>query len=262
MGDNQYPPQPSPIREGRNAASPFTLHFSLKQRAAFTLAEVLIILGVIGVVAALTMPSVIANIRNAKLESQFKHSYSILNNALETIKYKNNIDNLYTYYVDAENLDSTENTRFSNDFEKAFKNIQKCYSYSGYVSANEICKDIVNNYDSSNDYYLSFDGKSKVRFHYNFFDLYYLPSGAIIYADASPTYSLCIYIDVNGPSLPNRLGYDFFPFHISEKGTLEAGGYKLGLSSVNSIEIQDIVNHAISNTCYEGSGKSYFQCLR
>ena len=39
--------------------SRFTSHFSLKRKAAFTLAEVLITLGIIGIVAALTLPSLI-----------------------------------------------------------------------------------------------------------------------------------------------------------------------------------------------------------
>ena len=38
-----------------------TLHPSLKKRAAFTLAEVLITLGIIGVVAAMTMPAIISS---------------------------------------------------------------------------------------------------------------------------------------------------------------------------------------------------------
>ena len=49
-------------RKGRGkCTSRFTLHTSLKKRAAFTLAEVLITLGIIGVIAAITMPSVIGH---------------------------------------------------------------------------------------------------------------------------------------------------------------------------------------------------------
>ena len=40
---------------------------------AFTLAEVLVTLGIIGVVAALTIPALIANYRNMVLENQFKN---------------------------------------------------------------------------------------------------------------------------------------------------------------------------------------------
>ena len=71
--------------------SRFTFHFSLRKAGAthvalcdsvgsyfkhwcgaFTLAEVLITLGIIGVVAAMTMPALIANHRQAVLKTQFK----------------------------------------------------------------------------------------------------------------------------------------------------------------------------------------------
>lgn len=47
----------------------------LWERGAFTLAEVLITLGIIGVVAALTIPSLITNYKAHRLRSQFLKSY-------------------------------------------------------------------------------------------------------------------------------------------------------------------------------------------
>ena len=46
------------------------------QKAAFTLAEILITLGIIGVVAALTIPTISRNIQHAVLKNQFKKFYS------------------------------------------------------------------------------------------------------------------------------------------------------------------------------------------
>lgn len=43
---------------------------------AFTLAEVLITLGIIGVVAAITIPSLMENVRNRDLQAQLKKTYS------------------------------------------------------------------------------------------------------------------------------------------------------------------------------------------
>ncbi len=48
---------------------------------AFTLAEVLITLGIIGVVAAMTIPNLIANTNGAKFRSGFKKAISTLNQA-------------------------------------------------------------------------------------------------------------------------------------------------------------------------------------
>ena len=51
------------------------------KRVAFTLAEVLITLGIIGVVAALTLPSVIANYKEKQLTTAWKKAYSDVANA-------------------------------------------------------------------------------------------------------------------------------------------------------------------------------------
>lgn len=53
------------------------------QRAAFTLAEVLITLGIIGVVAAITMPTLIQNHRKHEIETRLKKVYSTMNQAIE-----------------------------------------------------------------------------------------------------------------------------------------------------------------------------------
>jgi len=53
----------------------------MKKRFGFTLAEVLITLGIIGVVAAMTIPTLIANTNSAKFRSQFKKTLSTLNQA-------------------------------------------------------------------------------------------------------------------------------------------------------------------------------------
>ena len=54
-----------------------------KNRKAFTLAEVLITLGVIGVVAALTMPSVIQKQQEKITVNRLKSAYSILSQAFQ-----------------------------------------------------------------------------------------------------------------------------------------------------------------------------------
>ena len=87
----------------------FTLHSSLKEhaaftlaegathvdttdnvrRAAFTLAEVLITLGIIGVVAALTMPALVAKYQEMVLKNQFKHAYSLVSQAIKQVEVNN-----------------------------------------------------------------------------------------------------------------------------------------------------------------------------
>ena len=52
-----------------------------KKKAAFTLAEVLITLGIIGVVAAMTLPAVITNVQKKVVENQLKVFNTTINNA-------------------------------------------------------------------------------------------------------------------------------------------------------------------------------------
>ena len=56
------------------------------RRVAFTLAEVLITLGIIGVVASLTLPSVITNYQKKRTVNKLKSTYSILCNAIQMAK--------------------------------------------------------------------------------------------------------------------------------------------------------------------------------
>ena len=53
----------------------------MAKRFGFTLAEVLITLGIIGVVAAMTIPTLISNTKGAQYRSQFKKTLSTLNQA-------------------------------------------------------------------------------------------------------------------------------------------------------------------------------------
>ena len=57
-----------------------------KSKLAFTLAEVLITLGIIGVVAAMTMPTVIKNYQKKQAATQMRKIYAVLENALAMAK--------------------------------------------------------------------------------------------------------------------------------------------------------------------------------
>ena len=54
---------------------------NVRQKTAFTLAEVLITLGIIGIVAALTLPNLIANYKNKIIAKQLQKTYSTLSQA-------------------------------------------------------------------------------------------------------------------------------------------------------------------------------------
>ena len=79
----------------------------MSSKAAFTLAEVLITLGIIGVVAALTLPTLMANHRKQVVETRLAKFYSVINQAIKMaeVQYgdKNYWEPLGEYFVLDEN---------------------------------------------------------------------------------------------------------------------------------------------------------------
>ena len=66
----------------------------MKKLSAFTLAEVLITLGVIGIVAAMTMPSLIANYQKKVWVNQLKKSVSVLEQGFRKMLADEGVDSL------------------------------------------------------------------------------------------------------------------------------------------------------------------------
>lgn len=74
----------------------------MKKRFGFTLAEVLITLGIIGVVAAMTIPSLIQNTNSTRWTSQYKKTFATLTNAAEMAIAQHDMTfNLYTVACNA-----------------------------------------------------------------------------------------------------------------------------------------------------------------
>lgn len=65
--------------------------------SAFTLAEVLITLGIIGIVAALTMPALIQNYKNKEIETRLQKFYSLMNQAVRLSEAENGPHETWNY---------------------------------------------------------------------------------------------------------------------------------------------------------------------
>lgn len=79
----------------------------MKSGRGFTLAEVLITLGIIGVVAAMTIPTLVANIKGAQYRAKFKKIISTLSNAARLSQEQ--------YGYDFSGLDRTCSKNSAND---------------------------------------------------------------------------------------------------------------------------------------------------
>ena len=87
--------------------------YSPRKSAAFTLAEVLITLGIIGVVAAMTMPVLIGNYRKNVVENQLKTVYSLISNAVRMAEIDNGEGFMFAV---GEEFDNDKN---NNSFEQS-----------------------------------------------------------------------------------------------------------------------------------------------
>lgn len=171
----------------------------------FTLAEVLITLGIIGVVAAMTLPTLINDKQNKELEAGFKKAYSILQAAFNKMGYDEG------QIINSENYPSWKFVdKFKTYFQDTCENNTNCnitINYGDYKSYN------------NGHMELSWLDDGKIM----------LPDGMLIMIEnpAVNAGRLYIYVDVNGlKKRPNRWGYDLFTFQVTNDGKLLPGGAK------------------------------------
>ena len=88
-------------------------------KRGFTLAEVLVTLGVVGIVAAMTLPSLVNKYQSKVLETGLKKSYANLQNAYIMTKANLGVSNLREAYTTVYNNDGV--LPYKDEFEKEFK---------------------------------------------------------------------------------------------------------------------------------------------
>ena len=180
---------------------------------AFTLAEVLITLGIIGVVAAITIPSLITSYKARRLRSQFLKSYSVVQQAIRL--------------MEADGEESFDALDYDRSTGEAFYRIFLKY-VTGATDCGAFSRKNISCYNTSTDYeqkYKNLTGTSTISGE--FFD-----DGQIILADGTLLLfeqpqgwdRLWIFMDINGVNeKPNRLGYDLFTLQMTDKGLKAMG---------------------------------------
>ncbi len=182
---------------------------SRNDRFGFTLAEVLITLGIIGVVAALTLPAVINNTEKKERQEALKKAYSTLQQAL--LMYQNDIGEVPTK--------STFNKEFAalkNALLPYFKGAIDCGV--GTESDNSAC--VYSHSGETNNPYRNYTNTSEVS-STKFDDGQYIVTDGMMYFFENELMSTVIYVsvDVNGlKKLPNRWGHDLFTFELTDTG--------------------------------------------
>ena len=189
----------------------FTSHFSLK-KAAFTLAEVLITLGIIGVVAAMTMPSLIQNYQEKATVTKLKKCYSLVSQA----------------YVSILNDEGGSDTLQAGDDLEMMEKFGKYLKYQKTCGRNKGCFPNVTYKSVTGNGYSKWEDDTTDR------SRAILTDGTLImfnknamWGDEGNYLYAQIYVDINGFKGPNQLGRDFFYFYISPEKIVPAGAKAL-----------------------------------
>ena len=196
-------------------------------KKGFTLSEVLITLGIIGIVAAMTMPTLIANYQKKVYVNQLKKTISILQQGFQRMMAEDGVDNLeYTSVFSASRNGNGEECMMSGDMEtnackvfiegiKKYFNIVECKIPQNYIVKYGPNSDIIDNITSYGDYYCFFPDGSMVRFDTTHANRTTTSANGDRY---SYVQSMTITLDINGIRKPNIHGYDDFYLHVADNG--------------------------------------------
>lgn len=170
------------------------------KKLGFTLAEVLITLSIVGVVAAITIPSFVSNARNQANASKLSSNVAAIENA-------------YTTMMAAESANDITETPYykhfiAEEYEEAMAQLSK------YLKI-----------DSSSDKECITKTGSVLTFEKNEIDVEETTANANGFTSIGSIGSIAI--DVNGKTNPNMEGRDKFYFLIAKNGTLYPAGGKV-----------------------------------
>ena len=241
--------------------SRFTSLFSRK-RTAFTLAEVLITLGIIGIVAAITLPTIINNYRVKVLENQFKKADSIIQQAVQKTANEYGYTSLAELNVaGCATCDNNENYRLLkqqipgiNDiWYKQFKTV-KIFSDSEAYWKNIYCNSFFGAKLNGTTYSCLYSGRP---YEYMILSdgMTVSPLFAYLGGSTHPVLIEAVF-DTNGPYKgPNRLGYDIFRYETMNYNTM------CNPNIVNSENFKGCYHWAHRNVSPLDSSKSYWSVL-
>ena len=170
---------------------------------AFTLAEVLITLGVIGIIAAMTLPAITQKVDKQVTVAKLKKSYSTLQQVVRMSEKDHGKVTEWDFPVGTDYA-ANESEFFKEYFEPYFKVVGRAGSYSP-----ERVSYMVYNIDGDNAI--------------NVLYWHILPDGtaiAMFYNNSAGGY-IWIFIDISAKKGPNRLGKDVFMTELYRNKRLE-----------------------------------------
>ena len=178
-----------------------------KSNVGFTLAEVLITLGIIGTVAALTIPTMISKTNNLASETAFKKQISVIQNQLDYMSFNENLNSCYiTVITDPNNKGNLIYSSDNQDCSKIENGLVQNMKLTPVTNYSRIYTDrqtVKNNGGISSNW--SVDYMSNLQL----MSCYLSADGTVLYFSLV-TAGKYIIIDTNGTKGPNKWGYDVF----------------------------------------------------
>lgn len=176
------------------------------RKVAFTLAEVLITLGIIGVVAAMTLPTLIQSYKKQETISKLKKAYAVTANAIKMSEVENGE---YSNWIIPSSAIEYAEKFFLPYFNSA--KICKTYQECGYNSITPY-KTILGNAQGmrvADDNY-----RVPIVLNDGTFVWFSINQGA----STGIIKSTSVTFDINGAKEPNTIGKDLFSFKLTPKG--------------------------------------------
>ena len=199
--------------------SRFTSYFSLNRKAAFTLAEVLITLGIIGIVASMTLPILVKNFQNKANIARLEKIYSILSQA--SLQAQEEYGDFNTWNILDENQNSTR--EIFSYFEPYLKIVRKCDNKSGCWAKTTYSLTGVARWSGdyyNGDKYINVTLADGTNLSFDICEPFYSEFG--LPNDIMRPF-IIFGVDVNGNNRPNVIGHDIFFFALSQKGIIPFG---------------------------------------
>jgi len=211
--------------DGKDFSSYRLIDFpTLKKKAAFTLAEVLITLGIIGVVAAMTIPMLISKYQKRAIETTLKEDFSIFSQINKMMVANDIAMDLGA----ADGSDEAIKSWFQTNMLPYMQVSSVCYGTSGCWGKYQDTTTL--NGDKYTDCSKGLGcGSNWISFVMNNGTMVALDIGnndqlrTIFGVDSTSETCLKMYVDVNGDKKPNRMGIDIFLMTITEDGFVPAG---------------------------------------
>lgn len=215
-----------------------------KKVFGFTMAEVLITLGIIGIVAEITIPALYNNFAKQTTVTTLKKAYTELSQALKMAVVDNGDFSSWVFVPNSVNITTTKD--FTNTYIYPYiKTIKKCDNGDTSCWADTVALDNTPT-SSSDSTSANTTGISAVT-----------ASGYSVFfsttSNINPGFFIFdIYIDINGTKPPNRVGRDVFCYKIRNTGNgiIQPNGWATATGS--------IINRtsALTNTSYGCSSNS------